>query len=239
MPGDAPPRPKQEPAPPSSSPSPPDILGLQSQGKDVPLDAAADGGGAMMTKALAGIKRLVDAAQHIVILTGAGISAGAFLLAGMPPPRAETKHPPVSELSTPSPSIAQQQQSPASPPFGARAGSGARTPPKNWRPRRRFGPTRGWCGNSTIIDDKSSRVRCCCSSMISDDPPKNSIPPQSPCQNYLVNFNTHNNSYATSTQSAGPTTGTSRWRPCSGDWRARARRYRSSRRTSTGCTRWV
>lgn len=47
------------------------ILGLQYQGSDVPATG--------MMKALAGIKKLVDAAQHIVILTGAGISAGGSM----------------------------------------------------------------------------------------------------------------------------------------------------------------
>lgn len=50
-----------------ASPPPPGVLGVQYQGSDVPS----------AMKALAGVRKLIDAAQHIVILTGAGISAGA------------------------------------------------------------------------------------------------------------------------------------------------------------------
>jgi len=68
MSGSLPPGPKQEDP---DAPLPPrGILGLQCQGRNVPSDGTT-------MEALAGIKKLVDAAQHIVILTGAGISAGA------------------------------------------------------------------------------------------------------------------------------------------------------------------
>lgn len=50
-------------------PPPPGILGLQYQGNNV---SSSNGG---MSKALASVKKLVDAAQHIVLLSGAGISA--------------------------------------------------------------------------------------------------------------------------------------------------------------------
>lgn len=49
---------------------PPGILGLQYQGRAVSLSSSDD-----MTKALAAVQKLIDEARHILLLSGAGISA--------------------------------------------------------------------------------------------------------------------------------------------------------------------